>query len=633
MHGCIAAIVPSSVTYSFKYLLIRPKAFVARTFSTAACACSAWHLTAPNYALHSETNMKAGVLPSFYLFGHFITVLLSVSTSSWNDHEKFLFRRDSLPQGNTTNCQIYPVTQESWNKLQVEQFISSFPRGKDMPLEDFIFANNVTNFACGLGENCLAGQVNILELSLSYVFSTQISDHDLEQQCLPFQGPLWFILYALQEWNIYVNSFDEATTAAVTQVRGIPKKIALMLPSFLFIPLVCDWLFSLISPDLHEHQVHALATLLVTVAGIGILSLGVGLLGPVLFPTWGAVATAELTEVGGAEVLPAVEPLSPTLRKRHLATPDEKLPDVDTIFQSDATLRSQLMKLSAPQRGASQTGNLGVTLEQLQKLQKFLLYDSAWAAFLRYVLTGDEKNVNKIKEQVSRDQPKPFEGEANILKKRSSPQSVPRDRFYAWTIINSHLSSFCDHLRAIIAITAKIGVSAPVSSDEGVKGILEGGKLIIPNPSLSQLQDQIREAMRLSALAQVLKSMDKCNGKGLNGAREGKDRLSYCSPEGLMMNLIRASGKKSVNKIVNAHLITEKYGYTVEFLAQSAWSCQEHNLKIEGRPVPIGLRSDSKMGCTFDLPVCDTRIPEVANLRRQGKTVVIACRRGLALNI
>jgi hypothetical protein len=53
-----------------------------------------------------------------------------------------------------------------------------------------------------------------------------------------------------------------------------------------------------------------------------------------------------------------------------------------------------------------------------------------------------------------------------------------------------------------------------------------------------------------------------------------------------MMNLIRASKNKSVNKIVNAYLITEKYGYTVEFLAQSAWSCQEHNLKIAGRPSP-----------------------------------------------
>ncbi|OAV98614.1 hypothetical protein PTTG_12650 [Puccinia triticina 1-1 BBBD Race 1] len=155
---------------------------------------------------------------------------------------------------------------------------------------------------------------------------------------------------------------------------------------------------------------------------------------------------------------------------------------------------------------------------------------------------------------------------------------------------------------------------------------------------MSQLQDKLRETMRLSALAQVLKSMNVFVTIGspflpasLTSAKEkaqmehGKERISY--------HFAVRKAYKSVNKIVNAHLITEKYGYTVEFLAQSAWSCQEHNLKIAGRPSPEGLKPDSKVGCTFDLPVCDTRIPEVAKLRKKHKSTVVACRRGLALNI
>ncbi|MBW0488605.1 hypothetical protein O181_028320 [Austropuccinia psidii MF-1] len=408
----------------------------------------------------------------------------------------------------------------------------------------------------------------------------------------------------------------------------------------------------LVSDDLKEHQVHALATLLVTVVGIGVIGLGAGLLGPALFPGLGVATTAEVTEGAGAEVLSGVKPpLSPTLRKRHLASPVEKLPDKNTIFQSDATLRSQLMRLSTAKRGESETEKLGETLEQLQKVQNFILDDSAWAAFLRHVLAGDEKSVNQIKERIFRDQ-HAFDGEGSGLQKRSTAHSVRRDRFYTWTIINSYLSSFSDHVKAFFAVTTKVAARAPISSQKGMQGMIDWGISLPPNAQFPLWQDISREDIRLRTLASVLRSMvsysfhsdpinifvtigsDKCNGKGANGARGGKDRLSYCSPDGLMMNLIRASGKKSVNKIVNAHLITEKYGYTVEFLAKSAWSCrQEYGLKIEGKQIPNGLKAEIKVGCAFELPVCDTRVPEVANLRRHGKTVVTACRRGLALDI
>jgi hypothetical protein len=59
----------------------------------------------------------------------------------------------------------------------------------------------------------------------------------------------------------------------------------------------------------------------------------------------------------------------------------------------------------------------------------------------------------------------------------------------------------------VIAVTSQIGVTAPISSDEGVWGIIRGGKFLSPNPNMSQIQDKLRETMRLSALAQVLKSM------------------------------------------------------------------------------------------------------------------------------
>ncbi|KAH9814784.1 hypothetical protein DFH28DRAFT_281784 [Melampsora americana] len=97
-----------------------------------------------------------------------------------------------------STCTIYPVTLQTWHELKIDDYIRNFPGGRVMKLEDFTFLNKVTNFVCGLGENCLAGQ-----------------------QCSPFQAQLWLTLYGLQEWNLYVNSLYEAVTAAITQVRGM----------------------------------------------------------------------------------------------------------------------------------------------------------------------------------------------------------------------------------------------------------------------------------------------------------------------------------------------------------------------------------------------------------------------------
>ncbi|POW11862.1 hypothetical protein PSTT_04906 [Puccinia striiformis] len=491
------------------------------------------------------------------------------------------------PNINNTQCQLYPTTIESWKQLEVDQFLSNFPGGKDTSLDDFTFGNHITNFVCGLGENCLAGQ-----------------------QCLPFQGSLWFTLYSLQEWNLYVNSLYDATTAAVAQIK-----------------------------DLHEKQATRLAILLTMVTGSVILGLATGLFGPVLFPAWGVATEAELLE----EEAPVADEMFQStmhiherrsLTKRSLPAADHLSPDA--VYESQKTLAGKLQGLGGSFGASSRTGT-----SDLQRSKETLLYltkQSVWAELVVSVLSGDEKAFLRIKNNlVSAYEPT----EDQRLLKRSAPQDIPKDHFATWNVINAYLTSFCDHLKSVIAVTSQIGVTAPISSDEGVWGIIRGGKFLSPNPNMSQLQDKLRETMRLSALAQVLKSMnvfvtigsDKCNDKGPNGAWRGKNKLSYCSPEGLMMNLIRASNKKSVNKIVNANLITEKYGYTVEFLAQSAWSCQEHNLKIAGRPSPEGLKPDSKVGCTFDLPVCDTRIPEVAKLRKKHKSTVVACRTGLALNI
>ncbi|KAI8455423.1 hypothetical protein BY996DRAFT_4580846 [Phakopsora pachyrhizi] len=515
---------------------------------------------------------------------------------------------------NSTQCVIYPTTIESWNQLGVENFIQNFPNAQSLSLEDFTFVNKVTNFICGLGENCLAGQ-----------------------QCSPFQGPLWFTLYALQEWNMYVNNLDEAVTSAVSQISS---------------EMISDFL---IRPDLHSEILTSISILVASLLAIAAASAFIGIFGPISFPAWGVPPAYDLQEVEPSVVISASK-----LAKRSVFEEEHNFSSLsyDSIIQSDKSLKQLLINLAdSPEHKINQDERLKIIkaqgnegglakmpdyLDRCREVLNFLAERSVWKTWISAVFSGDQNVFIKARADaiytITHYAP---QSEDFRLQKRSSPQSVPTDHFLTWTTINTYLTSFCDHLKAVISVTAHIGVTAPVGSDEGVWGILRSGKFMNPNLNMSKLQDKIREDLKLNALAQVLKSMnvfvtigsDKCNKKGPNGAFPGKNKLSYCSPEGLMMNLVRASKKKTINEIVNANLINEKYGYSVEFLAQSAWSCQEKNLKVDGRTPPIGLQNYSKVGCTFDLPVCDTRIPEVAHLIHKKKTVAYACRKGLALNI
>ncbi|EGG10723.1 uncharacterized protein MELLADRAFT_93543 [Melampsora larici-populina 98AG31] len=577
-----------------------------------------------------------------------------------------------------STCTIYPVTLQTWQELRIDDYIRNFPGGRVMKLEDFTFLNKVTNFVCGLGENCLAGQVRA---------------KTLRHQCSPFQAQLWFTLYGLQEWNLYVNSLYEAITAAITQVRVESTTRVLT-----FISPILSSQHSLVDPDeSHEKTIH-LAITLTAVAATALLGFIIGFAGTWIAPAMGvAVETTEAS--GGVAAFGAAG-----IVKRSLAKRSYEPVDGDTIFanvspdeikKSDDDLASNMNRLSQLQTSIDQKFRLRMMgtqdiasdftttsesseQEEIISMQKTIrdsiMKESAWASWMTQLLKDQDQHesiTTKLELPRAQTTQEELSFTTSHLKRRSAPQSIPRNHFGTWTTINTYLNSFRDHLRAVIAVSSQIGISSPISSDEGIWGILKSGKFMTPNPTKALLQDQTRETVKLSALAQVLKSMasilitfssripqlyptiflitfvpfsyhqnvfvtigsDKCDGRGPGGAWFGDEYLSYCSPEGLMMNLVRGQGKKTVNKILNAHLIEAKYGYSVEFLAQSAWACQDRNLKIDGRPSPEGLKPDSKIGCTFDLPVCDTRLEEVAHLRRAGETTVVACRKGLALNI
>ncbi|KAG0151151.1 hypothetical protein CROQUDRAFT_719923 [Cronartium quercuum f. sp. fusiforme G11] len=94
-------------------------------------------------------------------------------------------------------CVGLPLTNETWKKFDLDNYLHSYPNGNSVSLQDYAFSHHAQNFICGIGEGCHAGQL-----------------------CNPVTAPDWYVLYAAQEWNSLQNSIYTAIGFAVSMVQA-----------------------------------------------------------------------------------------------------------------------------------------------------------------------------------------------------------------------------------------------------------------------------------------------------------------------------------------------------------------------------------------------------------------------------
>lgn len=129
-------------------------------------------------------------------------------------------------------------------------------------------------------------------------------------------------------------------------------------------------------------------------------------------------------------------------------------------------------------------------------------------------------------------------------------------------------------------------INSPINQDGGLAGINRDGGFLNEMPSNFQnkLQRELELALKLKSLAKfwrvqnafVVRGSDPCNQSGSNGAFNDTDRISYCGEDNIMMNIARAEkgGNGFDPTIYHASLVESKYGYSAQFLTNSAWVCQ-----------------------------------------------------------
>lgn len=475
-------------------------------------------------------------------------------------------------------CGQIPLTVDSWNKLEVDKYIANYPGIENLTLSQFAAKLEAPNFFCGIGMQCLAGQI-----------------------CSPAVGINWLILFAIQEWNNYMNSLYSSVENAITVMREAAAGI------------VADFM-----PDEHVDK---------SIFGWGMATIVLGVVGifsaiavPVFMP-------AELT-------LYAIEGY------KSAATTAETAESVKAALAAAEAAKNAgdeatvVALRTAQDIKTVRKGFFALRIAQKPPKPIFQLKTQFQSAFQRTVSVSSHAPPTARMRRRSVET-KPLEKRS--LAKRDLPPSV--FSYSRWAFLDTHLTSLQNRLQGIVALTSKLGATAPIGSGNGLAAVLQGGTFLTPNPARTDLQKAARDLAQITAISQFFKSIgmfvtvscDPCTDKGPDGAWPGDDRLSYCTPQGVMMNIIQANGNAVENGVKNAKLLSTKYGYSVQKLVQSAVRCQTKYGIGNDLLAPPPSSPDSE--CAFALPVCVCTLPDVQHLRHHGHSTVVACRNGAHLPI
>ncbi|OAV91836.1 hypothetical protein PTTG_12546 [Puccinia triticina 1-1 BBBD Race 1] len=502
------------------------------------------------------------------------------------------------------DCSGYALNRGTWAELGIDNYLLHYPGGQNLTLFDYTRSLNVLNFDCGIGRMCLAGQL-----------------------CHPVHGRDWVVLSAVQEWNFYMNSVYEAVATAMGMVQGTSAS------------MVADFL-----PEGDDKKnLINLTVGLVALSGIVLLGFTAALIVPILWrllcATWSALAYT--TSAVGSGIASAWAFLTTSGAN---------------VAVAGAVEGTEVAATTATSLAAREAAE-GATAAALKEENSALVGGTA----------------------------------AKGLQKRSPKhhhETISHDKFQMWSALNANLEQFENRLQSIIAVTAKLTLYSPISSKDGLYGSLQNGTFLSDHPPKATLVDNARDTVQLGVLAQLFRVMNvifvidtnPCKQEGPTTPVKNPGAVHFCSSAGVKTSLAMVTPKKIDYEIRNGRLLFSKYSYSTEFLYQLATDCQtqrdnlglpatngtmtmanhgsgflqnqalnpmnvtstdipnyQNNLTQSSAPINPNSNSstillpDGSSICSFPIPICDLRSPDIKSRISAGASPAKACKDFLKL--
>ncbi|KAH9462810.1 hypothetical protein MJO29_002487 [Puccinia striiformis f. sp. tritici] len=411
------------------------------------------------------------------------------------------------------DCTAYPLDPSTWNRFHWDDYLRSYPNGANLTTQQYAASKGAQNFRCGIGANCNIGQL-----------------------CSPVKAPDWYILYATQNLNVYLNTLHQVAGEAISLTQNA-------------LASVWNDLF----PAVVDHRD------LEVVFGL-------------------SIAAAAIQAVGALFLL--------------------LIPNPALLFTAAPFAIMEVINMP---------------------------FTEMMCASLLPIVLGQ-----------------------SILAAHDSSGPVQTKEFDYWSQFNYRMSQWQGETEQMIANTTSRVFNSGINSDPAysLSQILANGTFLGPfeRKDTFEIQANLKNVTKSIAISRLLRSMNAfvtiSDDPHPNKRWDSKDVLSYHSPNGTLMNIIRAvPGKtKAINDFKNGHALFEKHGISAEHIAEVSFQCQQ---KFGIQKDRVGSLSDLRRHiniqdptvCSFDLPVCDLRLPELQHQKHKHKRTVKICRQALGLPI
>ncbi|PLW52647.1 hypothetical protein PCANC_06313 [Puccinia coronata f. sp. avenae] len=227
------------------------------------------------------------------------------------------------------------------------------------------------------------------------------------------------------------------------------------------------------------------------------------------------------------------------------------------------------------------------------------------------------------------------EGAVGIMLLDKDKKDEP-DPFQRWSEFSWYLGKWQSLAQGILNNRTSDVINAGISTPQGISGVLKNGTYF-RRIEARQFQ-HVESEIKFTATARILNAIirdyggfvtvgEGCKDKGPNGAWSDPDSISYCYPNKTMMNVIRSNKHGHAEHTwYHGSVINSSYGFTAEYLTTQSYNCQIKYGQPEFNPYnETAIPTDRNSDCIINLPVCDTRIPEIKKAIKKHGTVK-ACR-------
>ncbi|KAH9814225.1 hypothetical protein DFH28DRAFT_972703 [Melampsora americana] len=474
------------------------------------------------------------------------------------------------------------LTPEYWRHMKLDDYLRNYPEGNSLSLPMYVEQLHLeAEFDCGVHKYCSVGPI-----------------------CEPVRGNDYYVLFATAQWNYYANSLSRVLTLATSLVKEVVPK------------LIHD--FVELSPG--ESDAHTIPEPDLIRIMLGSISVG------------GTVNKSGVNNSTHPDYLAALEPLSIELAQSMLVSASQTSEGASPLKQHPATDESSVISPTPSTNFTShtnQTSTVGPAVSLPAQEDQNLDLDDVPSNHSG-VFHNVEVNANGKNQDLDTGEPK-----VRMQKRQLSQSNTPvlPIVYNSTDTVEHNIQSLSTQFQAFVDDSFNHKISAPISEEDGIYGALKDGRFLVEHVEPASLRSNAEDVVNLLTISAILKAQNAMvvfRKSECHVSDNHDDTLSFCSSDGTLTQIVRVQGNLIKRDIFNSELIQHKYGFSTQFLTEEARRCQLLN---DGKPDPPKFKHDKYDICTFDVPVCDLKEPQLAHMLEEGASIVKLCRQEVGLAI